>query len=542
MQELQNVHLNPSSTQDELARTAQEETIRRRKNHSGSGDGVQFSTIFSMIDSGLDSSAESIRKTPRRASQKETESEKDSGIPVAAAPEAKNQVAEAPKEAPKAKADQEQSAAAEKAAVAKKAERDVKVLSQAVESQAKAETQVKRKTVEEHRAEVQVERQEFKPAEKPKTHAASEAKTEIKERRAESAKEEKGQEIAGQAAVQEQSRGPERRVRVKEKDAETPVEVREERRSGDAQRKSSVEDESARQPKVREKVETKLTPEEAQARDNRNQDRRGAELEISEKREANPKDSAETGGKKRGIGDLEKLTGLKAQTVLEVAPAAAMPMPETGLRAPVEVGARGAAVDSAKSSAKAVPASREFGGGQQHGAADAQAKSAETQDKLGRTAKRLAGYLSGKPEAMVKPETTFADMASKAKLFVENGRSEMTIQLNPEHLGSLKIQMVVEDGKMQANFVTDRAEVKSLIEQNADTLKEKLAEVGIQVDALSVEVRNDAGSATPQDDRPSGLRKVTEFGSGGDSGLPGSADAQIAYALAGMGTHLSLVG
>ena len=134
-------------------------------------------------------------------------------------------------------------------------------------------------------------------------------------------------------------------------------------------------------------------------------------------------------------------------------------------------------------------------------------------------------------------------MVAKAKMFMDNGRTEMNIQLKPEHLGSLNIRMVVEDGQMQANFVTDRPEVKELIEQNVETLKEKLSEAGINVNSINVEVRNDAGQARPENDgRPSGLRKVTQFGSGDDSELSaGMGEAHIAYALAGMGTHLSMV-
>lgn len=545
MQDAQNVHLNPRPAEADHAhaREMREEALRRGKTRASGSDGVQFSTIFSMIDSGLDVSADSIRKLPKGQARKETETRSESDLPIAAAAEVKAAATEAPKEAPKAKTEQAEKPRAEKAESAKKAEAKDKQAEQAVAAEKKADTQSDQKS-----ARLERETAKSKVEDKPKAEASN-VRENVETRREKSAAEQvRAAESAGPAveiadADQKQSEAARnRRGKVKEKDADDrPVEVRQERRGPEVQKAARSDDDRDNAPKVREKPEAKAPVQQrAEAKAPEQPEKRIETTDSKELGHTDEKAPSESRSRKKGIGDLEKLTGLEAKPGVEVVAAAAvLPTADAGARAAAEA-VKVTAVETAKAPAKAAPASQSSNQTQQHTGADAEAKSGKAEEKVGQTAKRLASYLSGKAE-QVKPEATFADMAAKAKLFVENGRSEMTIQLNPEHLGSLKIQMVVEDGKMQAHFVTDRAEVKALIENNADTLKEKLGQVGIEVGALSVEVRNDAGNANPQDDRPSGLRKVTEFGGKDSSDSTEFGDAAVAYALAGRGTHLSLV-
>lgn len=542
MQELKNVHLDPSTgpVEQELARAAREADQRRRQNHSGGGSGVQFSTIFSMVDQGLESGAETLRRMPKRGPQKETESEKSQEpVPVAAV-EVKAQTAEAPKEAPKAKTEQDAKPKSQKETAAKKVDLDEKAIHQAQIAQAQAAIQAQQAVRPVERVEIKASHRDSLTIEKPKVAERGERRVEQKETSGEFVKQARGPAQFELNQASEQGKVQERRAKPKTKEDESSAaDHRDERKMAEGQKAVRADDESARAAKTREKPEEKPVVAERQETKPNPFERKLDEGELSEKRKSDDSSQAEAGAKKRSISDLEKMTGLNSRTILETV---AIPPPTVDITLkPLTEGLnRGIAVDSVKASARSVPASSSSGQQQYPGNADAQ-HAKGSGEKLGETARRLASYLNGKTEQVVKPEAAFSDMVTKAKLFMDNGRTEMNIQLKPEHLGSLNIKMVVEDGQMQAKFVTDRPEVKELIEQNIDLLKQKLSDVGIDVASVNVEVRNDAGEASREDGRPSGLRKVTEFGNGDEPGSDGSGEAVMAYALAGMGTHLSLV-
>lgn len=551
MQDLQHVHLDPresESTRADIARAAQEETLRRRKNQAGGGNGVQFSTIFAMVDSGLETGADSLRKIPKRNVQKEAESDKNADPMIAAAVDPKAHIVETPKEAPKAKAEQDPKARVVKETATRKTDVPEGTFLQAAALQAKSEQQGRATARQAERNDVKVERKEARVIDKPRSQEKSDVRVESKERPSETAAAQKGQAVSERAAAADTGKSQERRVRQKSKDeSDSAGDDRGERKSAESQKGIRADEESARQAqRVRDRADEKSAgPERADGRDPKaaagKADEGGSAFSVQ--RDTRDEGQADSARKKRSTGDLEKLTGLHAKTVMDVMPVIP-PAPEIAFKPVVETAPKGLAVDAIRAPVKAAAAASSNGssntGG--HAGADAEARSGQVKDKLGQTAQKLASYLNGRADAVVKPETTFSDMVAKAKLFLDNGRSEMTIQLKPEQLGSLNIKMVVEDGKMQAQFVTDRPEVKELIERNADLLKAKMSEVGIEINAFSVEVRSDAGQANPREGRDGGLRRITEFGSDGDPALStGSNDAQIAYALAGMGTHLSLV-
>lgn len=549
MQESQNVHLDPRETgpsASEINRATQLENLRKRRTHSDGGSGVQFSTIFGMVDSSLEIGAESLRKIPKRNSSKETEPPKSSDLPAPTTVESKTQTPEAPKEAPKAKVEQEQKPRAARDTEGKKSEVLDKIAAQVAVLQAKIDAQVQQAARHVERIEIKIDRRDVKAADKPKAQERIDLKPGSKELKAEAVFVRKDSDTVDRGQAADPGKPQDRRVRQKSKDdADAIDQSRDARRQSEGPKTIRADEESSRQQKVRERPDEKqAAPDRAESRDAKPAPRKLDETDFTVQKHSDENGQTESGKKKKGIGDLEKLTGLHAKSAVEAVPIAPViaPVQDIALKSALESASKGIAVDALKASAKPAVSNSSAGSQQNAGGADGQGRAAQSQDKLGQTARRLTSYLSGKPEAAIKPEATFSDMVAKAKLFVENGRSEMTIQLKPEQLGNLNIKMVVEDGKMQAQFVTDRAEVKALIEENADMLKTKLSEVGIEINALSVEVRSDAGQANPQDGRSGGLRRGTEFGSGEDSDLPQvSSDARLAYALAGMGTHLSLV-
>lgn len=545
MQDIQHVLLDSRENtvrSTDLARMAKEDTLRRRRNHAEGGGAVRFSSVFAIVDNSLEMGAESLKRGPKREASKEVENEKDAELPVAVANDPKSMVAEAPKDAPKAKPETESKGKTAKETVSRKAENLEAVSVQAVFVQARVEAQVQRAAQTVQRTDVKVERRDVRAAERSKSQERVEAGADLKgpvaaARDAQAAAAQTDKVLGADA-----EKGQDRRARTKARDAaDSKSEVREEKRSVEAPKAPKAEDDVRSPVHSRERVNERATTERPEPRQTLSAERKADEGEISERGKTNDAGQSESTAKKRTVSDLEKLTGLQARTVLEAA-AVILPPQDITIKAAVDVAVKGIAVDAAAKPAVKVAGASTAQHQQHAGGSDGQSQTAKSHDRLGETARRLTSYLSGKAETTLQAEQTFSDMVAKARMFMENGRSEMTIQLKPDQLGSLSVKMVVEDGKMEARFVTDRPEVKALIEQNADLLKSKLAEVGIEVSSLNVDVRSDAGQTGTQDEQSGGLRRVTYFG-GGDETEPGEQfhDAHIAYARAGMGLNLSMV-
>ncbi|MFZ5352080.1 MAG: flagellar hook-length control protein FliK [Bacillota bacterium] len=76
----------------------------------------------------------------------------------------------------------------------------------------------------------------------------------------------------------------------------------------------------------------------------------------------------------------------------------------------------------------------------------------------------------------------------KAEVILKDGKSEMNMKLEPEHLGKLMLKIVVEKGQVEAKFVAESYKVKEAIEANFNQLKDMLQDKGISVQSFSVSV------------------------------------------------------
>ncbi len=91
-------------------------------------------------------------------------------------------------------------------------------------------------------------------------------------------------------------------------------------------------------------------------------------------------------------------------------------------------------------------------------------------------------------------EELFSQIVEHAKVVVNNGGSEMEVNLKPEHLGKLQLKVTIENEVVTAKFVAESQQVKEIIESNLGQLKRNLQENGMQVDAIMVSVGNHQGS------------------------------------------------
>lgn len=107
---------------------------------------------------------------------------------------------------------------------------------------------------------------------------------------------------------------------------------------------------------------------------------------------------------------------------------------------------------------------------------------------------QVSGQISGQAspsEAATMPRMTqliFSQIAQKAKLVVAPGTAEMQIQLKPDFLGKLNLNISTDNGMVTAKFTAESHAVKGIIEANLNTLKDALAQQGVKVDQLVVDV------------------------------------------------------
>ena len=83
------------------------------------------------------------------------------------------------------------------------------------------------------------------------------------------------------------------------------------------------------------------------------------------------------------------------------------------------------------------------------------------------------------------------DLVTKINMLHEKGESRIHMQLIPEHLGKLTIQLTSQDGNMTARIFAETAYARDMIENNFGQLKDALSGKGINITQLEVFVGKD---------------------------------------------------
>ncbi len=103
-----------------------------------------------------------------------------------------------------------------------------------------------------------------------------------------------------------------------------------------------------------------------------------------------------------------------------------------------------------------------------------------------------------KSEVYVSKKEIVTQIVEKAKVTLTDDKSEMVIDLKPDHLGKLSLKVVTERGAVVAKFVAESEQVKAAIESNMDNLKESLTKQGFSIQGFSVSVRQDSRKSFDQ--------------------------------------------
>ncbi|MFF2287119.1 flagellar hook-length control protein FliK [Peribacillus butanolivorans] len=80
----------------------------------------------------------------------------------------------------------------------------------------------------------------------------------------------------------------------------------------------------------------------------------------------------------------------------------------------------------------------------------------------------------------------FESILSKANFTGANGVNKLLIKLNPEHLGSLRIELIQKDGMMTAKILATSAQAKDMLEKQIHGLKQALNGQNIQIEKIEV--------------------------------------------------------
>jgi len=85
-----------------------------------------------------------------------------------------------------------------------------------------------------------------------------------------------------------------------------------------------------------------------------------------------------------------------------------------------------------------------------------------------------------------EPKPVFEQIVEQAKTALESNRGEMEIQLVPERLGRLRLQVLVENGQVTARIITERQDAHALLERSLPDLKLALGEQGLRVQEVKL--------------------------------------------------------
>lgn len=89
-------------------------------------------------------------------------------------------------------------------------------------------------------------------------------------------------------------------------------------------------------------------------------------------------------------------------------------------------------------------------------------------------------------QSQTDPHNIAGQIVEHAKLVNTAANSEMVIKLKPEHLGELTLKVVVESGAVSASFHSSNAEVRGVIENTLNQLRQEMSNQGIKVNYVGV--------------------------------------------------------
>lgn len=133
-------------------------------------------------------------------------------------------------------------------------------------------------------------------------------------------------------------------------------------------------------------------------------------------------------------------------------------------------------------------------------------------------------------------QTVLAQIARKLSALGSRGTEEIRIQLEPEHLGKVRIALDMRDGGLTARIAVESDSVRQMVDANLASLKESLESQGIKLNGMEVSVEQRHSSLFNPDG--SNAREFFQRRGQGRDGNPDAGDARDGSADAETGRRL----
>ena len=100
---------------------------------------------------------------------------------------------------------------------------------------------------------------------------------------------------------------------------------------------------------------------------------------------------------------------------------------------------------------------------------------------------------------------------------IRNNDNQVSFQLRPPHLGTLQLNLEVHNSVLRIGMATDNQATKDILISHMGELKEALAEQGIKIDKVDIQINYDLGQSLAKDQREVfDKRKGNQAGKDGD--------------------------
>jgi len=132
--------------------------------------------------------------------------------------------------------------------------------------------------------------------------------------------------------------------------------------------------------------------------------------------------------------------------------------------------------------------------------------------------------------AAVPTPATFDDVAVQISKAAADGLDKISIQLKPESLGRIDVQLqVAHDGRVNATIAVHRQDTLDLLQRDARSLERALQDAGLRTDAGSLNF-NLSGQGRENQQPAFAAAAPTSVAGGADAEpAPGPTPAQLAY-------------
>lgn len=118
---------------------------------------------------------------------------------------------------------------------------------------------------------------------------------------------------------------------------------------------------------------------------------------------------------------------------------------------------------------------------------------------------------------------------------MRSGEGTATIRLDPQHMGSLRVDVTVREGFVEAIFRPSTVEAQRLLEADSSALEQALHTRGLRVDRIEIRPAHESAVPTQMFEAPP--HDTAMDGERGDAEQQGTADSRHANGGRGSGTH-----